>query len=250
MTGFQDLQRAFAAHVRAPEVHPPPDGVPERRMRVYNELVFRTNEGLVGNAFPVLRSLLDTRRWEALIRAFLRYHASGTPLFQEVAGELVAFLEAGQHLPEGLPPFAAELAHYEWVELALTVDPEEADPDHADPNGDLLTGVPVLSPLAWPLAYRYPVHRIAPEFQPAAPPEQPTWLVVHRNRHDAVRFTELNALSARLIALIATEPAPGAELLDRIAAESGADPAALRAEGAREMQDWRESDILIGTSHT
>lgn len=250
MRGFQDLQRAFAAHVRAPEAHPRPDDVPERRMRVYSELVFRTNEGLVGNAFPVLRSLLDTERWEDLVRAFLHHHASGTPLFQEVAGELVAFLEAGEHLPDGLPPFAAELAHYEWVELALAVDPEEADPGHADPNGDLLAGVPVLSPLAWPLAYRFPVHRIAPERQPDAPPEQPTWLVVHRNRHDAVRFTELNALSARLIALIAAEPAAGGALLDRIAAESGADPAAMRAEGARQMQNWRESDILIGTRHT
>jgi len=30
-----------------------------------------------------------------------------------------------------------------------------------------------LSPLAWPLAYRFPVHKISPDYQPSEPLEQP-----------------------------------------------------------------------------
>lgn len=249
-TEFQHLQRAFAAHIRAPGQHTRPQQVDERRMRVYRELVHSTVSGLVENAFPVLRGILGEERWAALMRAFVAQHVCSTPLFHEVPGELVAFLEAGEGLPQGLPDFTTELAHYEWVELALAVDPAEAEPALADPNGDLLAGVPVLSPLAWPLAYRYPVHRIAPEFQPEAPPEQPSWLLAHRTRGDEVRFNVLNAVSARLIALIATAPAPGRTLLEGIAAEAGhADSAPIVAEGAKQLRAWREADILLGTRH-
>lgn len=247
---FQNLQRSFAAHIRAPGDHARPEQVDERRMRVYRELVHSTVSGLVENAFPVLRSILGEERWQALMRAFVAHHVCSTPLFHEVAGEFVAFLEAGEHLPDGLPPFTTELAHYEWVELALAVDPAEADPALADPNGDLLAGVPVLSPLVWPLAYRYPVHRIAPDFQPEATPEQPSWLLAHRTRGDEVRFSVLNAVSARLVALIATAPAPGRTLLEAIAAEAGqSERAPVVAEGAKQLRVWREADILLGTRH-
>lgn len=247
---FQQLQRAFSAHIRAPEQNARPPQVDERRMRIYRELVHSTVSGLVENAFPVLRRILGDEQWGALMRAFVARHSCATPLFHEVAGEFVAFLETSEGLPDGLPGFSTELAHYEWVELALTVDPAEADPSLADPNGDLLNGVPVLSPLAWPLAYRYPVHRIAPECQPDAPPEQPSWLLAYRTRGDAVRFSELNAVSARLLALIATAPAAGRTLLEGIAAEAGqTDSAPVVAEGAKQMRAWREADILLGTRH-
>lgn len=247
---FQSLQSAFSAHIRAPDTQPRPPEVPERRMRVYRELVHSTNAGLVGNAFPVLQRLIGEADWQRLVDAFLAHHHSATPLFHEIAGEMVDFLIAGEHTPPGLPAFAAELAHYEWVELALAIDPAEPEPAHADPNGDLLDGVPILSPLAWPLAYRFPVHRLAPDYQPQSPPEQPTWLVAHRTRTDAVRFSELNTVSARLIALIATAPAPGRALLEGIAAEVGqSDSAGLIAEGAQQLRAWREADILLGTRH-
>ena len=47
---FQQLQRAFAAHIRNPEQAPRPAEVPERRMRVYRELIFRTIDGLVAKS--------------------------------------------------------------------------------------------------------------------------------------------------------------------------------------------------------
>ena len=38
------------------------------------------------------------------------------------------------------PPFLAELAHYEWVELALMVAEETIDLDSIDPNGIISPG--------------------------------------------------------------------------------------------------------------
>ena len=74
-----------------------------------------------------------------------------------------------------------ELAHYEWVELALSIDEREPDPASVDPRGDLLDGRPEISPLVWSVQYRFPVHRISPENQPSEPPQSPTHLVIYRN---------------------------------------------------------------------
>ena len=60
---------------------------------------------------------------------------------------------------------ALELAHYEWVELALSLDTREIRQDGINPDGDLLSGVPVLNELSWSLVYDYPVQRIGPDYR-------------------------------------------------------------------------------------
>ena len=77
-----------------------------------------------------------------------------------------------------------------------------------DPDGDLIAGRPVLSPLAWVLAYDYPVHQISPANQPHEPAGQSTFLVVYRNRDDQVGFMEINAVTARLLECCRTMPIP------------------------------------------
>ena len=67
----------------------------------------------------------------------------------------------------------------------------------ADPNGDLLQGRPLVSPLAWTLAYDYPVQRIGPDFQPTEPGPHPTSLTVNPNRQTDVKFSECNDVTAR-----------------------------------------------------
>ncbi|MFN2168732.1 MAG: DUF2063 domain-containing protein, partial [Anaerolineae bacterium] len=141
-----------------------------------------------------------------------------------------------------------ELAHYEWVELALDLDEAELDEVPADPNGDLLTGVPVWSPLAWPLAYSFPVQRIRPDFQPAEPGPDPTWLLVYRNRDDQVRFMQLSALPMRLAQLLQENSSdPGLSLLAALAGELGFDhdPSFTR-QGLALLEDWRQRDVILG----
>ena len=105
-------------------------------------------------------------------------------------------------------------------ELALHVAEEETDLNGIDPNGDLLKGHPVLSPVAWPLAYQYPVHRMGPDYLPESAPEQPTYLVVYRDRKDEVKFLEINPVTARLINLLQENPEITGELaLDQIVHE-------------------------------
>jgi hypothetical protein len=144
-----------------------------------------------------------------------------------------------------------ELAHYEWVELALLISEEEPNLRDLDPNGDPLSGAPVLSPLAWPLTYRFPVHRIGPDHQPAEPPAQPTHLVVYRNRSGRVEFLEINAVTQRLLQLLGEGPErSGRGQLECIASElRHPDPQRVLTFGAELLHDLQARGILLGVRH-
>jgi hypothetical protein len=246
--GFVARQYAFAAHLRDPSRHRLAD-IEDRRLQIYRDLFYNNVENCLASAFPVLRQLSSDAVWHARVRDFYARHRSVAPQFHRVPEEFLRFIEEerGEHPDD--PPFLRELAHYEWVELELSVSPLELTPSLADPNGDPLEAPPVLSPLAWPLGYSFPVHRIGRDFQPQTPGEVPTWLIVNRDRRDNVRFMEINAVTARLTALIDEQPqASGRELLLCIARElAHPQPEAIVVDGARIFDRLRERDILIGT---
>lgn len=243
---FTELQRRFAAHLRDPDNVPPPPGIEPRRLDVYRELFFNNVASLLGGTFPVCRDILGESGWRALVRRFYAGHRAHTPYFLELPSEFVRWLGDGGAADPELPPFLSELAHYEWVELALAVSDAEADPAGFDPAGDLLAGRPVVSPLAWPLAYRWPVHRLSPAYRPDAPGELPTFLVVYRHAGGEVRFLEADAATARLLELLdADDGATGSAALARVAAELGATGAAAR--GADLLEGLRTRGILLGT---
>lgn len=214
-------QLAFAAHVRAPGANPPPPGVEERRLRVYRALFLNSIGGLLAGNFPVLRRTLADADWQSLVQAFYTGHRCTTPLFTQVAREFVAWLGTRDPASIGDPPWLAELAHYEWVELALQISEAYVAPPARHRGG---TSRIALSPLARPLAYAWPVHRIGPDFQPVDVPEAPTLLLARRDAEGDVRFSTLSPLVFRLLQLL--EGDTGAwdadEVLATLASEAGA----------------------------
>lgn len=249
-SGFGATQLAFAAHIRDPDHAAPPACVEDRRLAIYRELVFNNLSGLLRTGFPVLYQILGQQRWNALIRDFMVRHRAATPLFPELSQELLDYLgntRAAQVTDD--PPFMLELAHYEWVELALDLSDDEPGPHHADPNGDLLDGIPVVSPLAWNLSYRFPVHRISPELQPQAPGGQLTHLVAYRNRAERIEILEINAITQRLLTLLQGDaPCTGRLALSAIAKElSHPAPDKVVAAGSRMLADLRRRDVILGT---
>jgi len=246
---FQHKQYAFAAHIREPGIHPRPKDVEERRMAIYRDLFFNNVEGFISSGFPVLRTLYSDTDWQRMTRNFFANHQCHTPYFLEISEEFLKYLqEERTPLPED-PPFLLELAHYEWVELALSISEEKPDWEAINPNGDLLAERPALSPLAWLLSYRFPVHKISSEYIPHAPSEQPTHLMVYRDRHDEVGFMELNPVTARLVALIQAEPAlSGINLLEKIAQElQHPNPELVIQGGKQTLLKLRSTDIFLGT---
>ena len=244
-------QNALAAYIRDPDNVPPPPGIEDRRLKIYRNLFFDNVEGLLSSNFPVLRKLYGAEGWHALIRAFYRDHDCQTPLFTELAREFMRYLDA--RVDTGIdgddPPWLRELAHYEWIELALQISEARHDEIAHDPDGDLLDGRPLVSPLAWPLVYLWPVHRIGPGYQPDTPPDMPTLLMLRRETDGTVSFHALTPLSFRLLQRLDAEPElSGREQLQALAAEAGAaDSDTLLHEGAAMLALMRAEGTLLGT---
>lgn len=248
--GFIRDQYRFAAHIRDPARNPAPAGIDDRRMAVYRELFFNNVASFLASGFPVLRAIHGDQGWTELIRDYFAAHRAHTPLFTSMGREFVDYLASERGQRPGDLPFLAELAHYEWVEMALTIETRRIDWGMADPDGDLLQRRPVLSPLAWPLAYRYPVHAIGPDNLPTEAPAAPTFILVYRDRNDAVGFTVMNPVTARLLELLTADtPGNGRQLLETIAGElHHPDPDVVIAGGLAVLQDLRARDVILGTA--
>jgi hypothetical protein len=253
LAGQQD---ALAAYIRDPARIAPPPGIEERRLRIYRELFFNNVENMLAGNFPVLRRIYGDDGWRALIRDFYRDHGSQTPMFTELAREFLRYLDARAedghtHDAHGRddPPWLRELAHYEWVEMALQLSDARSDEIPHDPDGDLLAGRPLVSPLAWPLAYAWPVHRIGPDHRPETPPDIPTLLMLRRETDGTVSFHALTPLAFRLLQRLDDGTVlSGRQQLEALAEEAGATGNdAFLAEGAAMLARMRAEGTLLGT---
>lgn len=243
-------QRALAAHLRDPRV-PVPAGIEPRRLAIHRDLLLSNIDSLLAGNFQVIRATLSQAEWQAAVRAFHAGHRCRTPLFTEIGREFVRWLDGACARDRSLPPWLAELAHYEWVELALDIsdaEPAAARPVAGGPAGTAqpLAGVPVVSRLAWALAYRWPVHRIGPDSRPAVAPAAPTLLLVRRDDTGQVRFAELAPLAFRLLELLA-QPMRGRDCLRTLAVEAGApDQDAFLDEGAALLRCLADDGTIRG----
>lgn len=247
MSVFQQYQADFTRHIRDPESVARPRGVPARRMNIYTEIVFNNMEATLAACFPVSKKIVGVRRWQRLVRAFLAEHRCATPWFRQIPEEFLRWLETTPLAIAGLPAFIGSLAHYEWVELAVAVADVEAEA--ADAGGDLLQGRPVLAAALSLLEYPYPVHHFSPRFKPLQPAVEPTRLLVFRDKEDAVRFVEINAVTARLVQLLREGVCSGRAALERIATElQHPDPAAVLNFGTVLLGDLRQQGAILGTA--
>lgn len=247
---FQKKQYAFAAHIRDPENVAAPEGVEDRRMAVYRELFFNNIRNLLATMFPVLRKLHSDDRWHDFIRQFMRQHRAETPYFLQLPQEFLAFLQNEYQGQDDDYPFLVELAHYEYVEIALSISEDSNNLEGVDPGGDLLRQVPVKSALAWNYTYHYPVHRINKDFTPSERSEEPVSIVVYRRADDTVGFLELNLITARLLEAIDDndQQQTGEALLRALAVEINyPDVEALVQHGTAALDEMRQLEILTGT---
>lgn len=194
MLDFQRYQHAFTAHIRDPKNNPKPQNVDEERMAVYREGVYNNIFESASVCFPVCQKTIGQSDWDTTIRRFVATHHAESPIFREIPYELVTFLETDTSTPD----YIKQLAHYEWVELAVSSMHAEVVP--LNTSCDLLNEVPVLAPAHMLLQYDYPVQNISAQFKPTQP--EVTHLLVFRNTEFEVNFVELNPMTSALIAMV------------------------------------------------
>lgn len=240
MPDFQAYQQTFTGYIRNPK-QKIPKGVNARRMQVYAEIVFNNLFESVSACYPVSRKVLGKRAWQKLVRDFFSDHQSATPIFREIPAQFLHYLNTRNDLP----PYFTSLAHYEWIELAVST---MQVPDLAAINsGDLLEGRPVLNPALELLSYDYPVQLISPRIKPTQPLETPVHLLVYRDAEFQVRFIETNPITTRLLMSLQTGEHAGRAALVLLAKElQHPDPQVIINFGAQILQDLQVQGVILG----
>lgn len=246
---FKKVQYDFTAHLKDPEHAAPPNDVEDRRMEIYRGLFYRNVKNFIDNAFPVLRKLYSDENWHKMVRDFFANHQSVSPYFKDISLEFLTYLQNEREPQAEDPIFIKELAHYEWLEINLTFSDIEPDLTNIDKHGDLLAGIPVISPLAQMHGYRFPVHKIKPSFQPEMPSEEAHFLMVHRDLQDKVTFTELNPITAMLVEkLVEANSKTGQQCLDEMVKQiNHPNPEVVYKGGEQTLKQLRSTEIILGT---
>lgn len=240
MLAFQKYQLEFTAHIRNPSANKKPAKVKDARMAVYREIVFNNIFGSVSACFPVCKSILGTLAWKKLVREFFAQHQATTPIFREIPQQFLQFIKTTNNLPD----YFEQLAHYEWVELAVASQP--TTPKKLSKKMDFLHEKPVLAPAHMLLKYDYAVHKISKKNQPNT--KEKTFLLVFRNADNQVKFIELNAMTHQLLRLISENHLPGEQALVRLAeAINHPDIDAIIQFGVEILADLAEQDAIIGS---
>lgn len=240
---FKATQLEFAAYIRDPENKPAPADVPKARMAMYRELFFNNIDSFLSANFPVLRAILDDQQWYDLGQDFFAKHVCLSPHFSKIPEEFLDYLQNERDSSADFP-FMLELAHYEWVEMALSIDKE------ITPKQQSLESLQYqriqLSPLAWPLIYQYPVQKISPDFLPKTPPEQPTFLIVYRGPDDEVHFIEITPITYRLLEIIQQQEILTEDALKQVAEESQhPNPEMIKAGGLQILKELAEKTVIM-----
>lgn len=243
---FKAKQSEFSAYIRDPFNNPKPADVKQQRMETYRELFFNNIDSFLSSNFPVLRKILDDTQWFELSQDFFAKHPCKTPYFSEIPEEFIDYLQ-NERQNDSDYPFLLELAHYEWVEMALSISKEEISANTAEFIRNLTQESISLSPLAWPLAYQFPVQQISPSFLPETAPEQSTYLLVYRNIDDEVNFIQIPAITFSLLHLLQNNNAMSCnDCLMQIAEQSThPEPTIIIDAGLQVLKSLAEKNIIL-----
>ena len=247
LPSFQQYQLAFTARLRDPRHQPVPAGVAPERMAVYDEIVFNNLLESVSACFPVARKTTGKTAWLKLIRKFLQTHSADSPLFRKVPEEFLTFL---QHTDLALAPYLQALCHYEWIELYLSSIPTQSHQD-VDVHGDIAQQPLVFTQAMQLLHYDYAVHKISPKSKrqyKAATYLEPTYLLVHRDENDKIKFIELNPVTFKLITLVKSGELAAAQALNMLADElNHPQPQMIMQFGLGVLQELKQQGVILGT---
>ena len=211
MNSTRDEQLAFARAVRDPSANYASE-TPESRQRlgVYQQLVFNNIAQFVDSAFPVLKSVVADEKWRQLLRDFIVCYRHNSPYFVDISKGFLEFLHGNDKIMKDLPPFARDLAHYEWLEIDISIRQATMPVYHYHSQNTASRFI--LSPLAEIITYPYPVHQISAENIPASQPAGSHHYCIYRDVEDNVQFSVLTPASALLLGLLAEADSPLTEV--------------------------------------
>lgn len=213
---FQTQQRAFLNYLRNPLDVSPPQGFAAERLAVYLDLLYNKFDESLSTCFPVIHHIVTPRAWRELLLEFIANHTCRRPYYRRIPDEFVQYLRQIRPADPELP-FLADLAHFEWVELQLSIAEAIDLPHRLLPPEQLLRAVPVFAPAMQLLTYQWPVEDIGPDYLPTEVPEDITYILGFRDHHDQVQFVALSTATAHLLQRLHNSGLSGEQALAEMA---------------------------------
>lgn len=211
---WQKFQADFGRYLRDPEHETLPEQVLPRRAKAYESLLFNNICGFLTTCFPVCKTILGEDEWHYLARSFFRDWRCHSPRFNDIPKEFLEYLES-ESAPVLAYPWLLQLAHYEWVELAVdTFDDSGVNFESTEDQTYIY-----INPSLHNLVYDWPVHQISPEYLPIE--SKQTCLLVYRTADYDVSFTEVNPATSALITLFEQGQTQRDAVLSALAAQMG-----------------------------
>lgn len=195
---FQDLQRQFLAHLRNPEQQPLPTGFDQQGSALYVDLLYNKFNDSLTTCFPVTYAILGETAWQELLNDFIAGHRCLSPYYRQIPDEFVQYLQNERQVTDDLP-FLAELVHFEWIEMALSIAETEPVVTEILSDAQLMEAELVFTPVIRLLHYIWPVQQINRAYQPDEPPAVATHILGFRDAADQVQFIAFNPATASLV---------------------------------------------------
>lgn len=187
------FQRDFCANIRTQGKSPAPSGTADRGMKQYRKLMLNNISGFIDACFPVLQKMVGQKTWDAWCLDFYAHTELTTPYFRDIPKHFVEWLERKAKKGK-VEDYWAELAHWEWVELAVSQSPD------AGQKTKKKNHINVTAKLEH---YAYPVHTFTAKRKVVA---GETFLMSWRMHDGSVRFMELTEPSYRLLKKLKRQP--------------------------------------------
>lgn len=204
MNKHDQQQRQLTDYIRHGKAAPDMGSSQLARMQVYRDTFHAGMQELLSNCFPVTQEILGEEKWGKLVSDFYANHHAKTPLFHQIPEELLTYLWQERD-EKNDPNYLKELAHYEWLELAVEYSEVDGN-NNSQPVDKIKYDVLAVTPTAQIMAYHYPVHQINKDFQPTQP--EPTFICCYRDQDDQVELLVINAITAQLLLFIQNTPMP------------------------------------------
>jgi len=104
LPAFKKHQYEFTAHLRDPKKNAMPDGIEDRRMGIYRELLYNNIESFIASGFPVLREIYNDENWHKMVRDFFaRHHKASHPTFWKFLRSLLLTCKMKDNLIKMIP---------------------------------------------------------------------------------------------------------------------------------------------------